>query len=119
MRLLRLRFVYGDGDAHIAEAVPMMQSFPPDGRMSVAHHADIAQAVTRLIDAPSPAHRIYNVCDDEAPTLAELFSSVGAPPPDGSNPDRARFFTGVMDGHRIRADLGFTALVPRLADPIA
>ena len=28
VRVLRLPFVYGDGDAHIAEAIPMMRSFP-------------------------------------------------------------------------------------------
>ena len=33
-RVLRLPFVYGDGDAHIAEAVPMMRGFPKDQRMS-------------------------------------------------------------------------------------
>ena len=28
VRVLRLPFVYGDGDPHIAEAVPMMSGFP-------------------------------------------------------------------------------------------
>ena len=85
VRVLRLPFVYGDGDAHIAEAIPMMRSFSSTQRMSIGHHADVAQAVARLLDAPSPAHRIYNVVDDEAPDFATLFASVGAPPPDGSN----------------------------------
>jgi UDP-glucose 4-epimerase len=80
VRVLRLPFVYGDGDPHIAEVVPMMRSFPPRQRMSIAHHADVAQAVARVLDAPSPAHRIYNVTDDEAPDLATLFASVGAEP---------------------------------------
>ena len=92
VRVLRLPFVYGDGDPHIEEAVPMMRGFPPAQRMSIGHHADVAQAVARLLDAPSPAHRIYNVVDDEAPDLATLFASVGAPPPDGSNAESARGF---------------------------
>ena len=29
VRILRLPFVYGDGDPHIAEVVPMMRGFPP------------------------------------------------------------------------------------------
>jgi nucleoside-diphosphate-sugar epimerase len=119
VRVLRLPFVYGDGDAHIAEAVPMMRAFPPTQRMSIGHHVDIAQAVALLLDAPSPAHRIYNVCDDEAPDNATLFASVGQPPPDGSEPDRARAFEAVMDGRQIRADLGFKPVFPRLADALA
>ena len=87
--------------------------------MSIGHHADIAQAVARLMDAPSPAHRIYNVVDDEAPDLATLFASVGAPPPDGADAERARAFDTLLDGRRIRADLGFKPQFPRLADAIA
>jgi UDP-glucose 4-epimerase len=65
VHVLRLPFVYGDGDPHIAEAIPMMRGFPPTRRMSIGHHADVAQAVACLLDTPSPAHRIYNVVDDE------------------------------------------------------
>lgn len=118
-RVLRLPFVYGDGDAHIAEAIPMMRGFSPAQRMSIGHHADVAQAVARLLDARSPAHRIYNVVDDEAPDLATLFASVGEPPPSGSDAERARAFDALLDGRRIRDDLGFEPLFPRLADAIA
>ena len=119
VRVLRLPFVYGDGDAHIAEAVPMMRTFPPGQRMSLGHHADIAQAVALILDAPTLAHRIYNVCDDEATDNATLFASVGQPPPDGSEPERARMFEAVMDGRRIREELGFKAAHPRLVDALA
>jgi nucleoside-diphosphate-sugar epimerase len=111
--------VYGDGDAHIEEVVPMMRGFPPSQRMSLGHHVDVAQAVARLLDARSPAHRIYNVTDDEAPDLVTLFASVGAPPPDGSNAERARAFDAIMDGSRIRDDLGFSPVFSRLADAVA
>jgi UDP-glucose 4-epimerase len=119
VRVLRLPFVYGDGDPHIEEAIPMMRGFPPAQRKSMGHHADVAQAVALLLDTPSPAHRIYNVVDDEAPDLATLFASVGAPPPDGSNAERARAFDMLLDGSRIREDLGFKPKFPRLADAIA
>jgi len=119
VRVLRLPFVYGDGDPHIAEAIPMMRGFSPTQRMSIGHHADVAQAVARLLDAPSPAHRIYNVVDDEAPDLATLFASVGAPPPDGSNAASARPFDALLDGRLILEDLGFRAQFPRLADAMA
>jgi len=119
VRVLRLPFVYGDGDAHIAESIAMMKSFSPTRRMSLGHHADIAQAVILLLDKPSPAHRIYNVADDDTPDLATVFASVGAPPPDGSNAELSRAFELVMDGSRIREDLGFKPKYPRLADAIA
>jgi UDP-glucose 4-epimerase len=119
VRVLRLPFVYGDGDPHIAEAISFMRSFPPAQRMSIGHHADVAQAVARLLDTPAPAHRIYNVVDDEAPDLATLFASVGAPPPDGSNAEGARAFDTLLDGRRIREDLGFRPKFPRLADALA
>jgi nucleoside-diphosphate-sugar epimerase len=119
VRVLRLPFVYGDGDAHIAEAAPMMRGFPATMVMSIGHHVDVAQAVARVLDAPAPAHRIYNVVDDEAPDVATLFRAVGLPPPDGTDAERARAFEAVLDGTRIREDLGFRPAFPRLADAIA
>jgi UDP-glucose 4-epimerase len=118
-RVVRLPFVYGDGDAHIAEALPMMRAFSPAQHMSLVHHVDVAQAVARLLDASAPKHRIYNVTDDEAPDLATLFAAAGAPPPEGSNPEGGRAFDALMDGRRIRADLGFKPAFPRLADAVA
>lgn len=118
VRILRLPFVYGDGDPHIQDVVPFMRTFPPAQRMSIGHHADVAQAVIRLLEAPSPAHRLYNVADDEAPELATLFASVGQPPPDGTDPERAKAFAAVMDVRRLREDLGFQPLYPRLADAV-
>lgn len=119
VRVLRLPFVYGDGDAHIAEVAPFMRGFPPLQRLSLVHHADIAQAVALLLENPSPSYRIYNVVDDEPPALATLFACVGAPPPDGSNPGQARDFDKSLDGRRIREDLGFNPQFPTLADAIA
>jgi len=119
VRVLRLPFVYGDGDPHIQEVVPMMRSFDPKQRMSIAHHADVAQAVERILDVREAAHRIYNVVDDDAPDLATLFAAVGAPPPDGANAERGRSFAIVVDGRRIREDLGFRPEFPRVSDAVA
>jgi nucleoside-diphosphate-sugar epimerase len=119
VRVLRLPFVYGDGDPHIEEVLPVMRGFLPTQRLSLGHHVDIARAVALVLETPSPAHRVYNVADDEAPDLATLFASVGAPPPDGSNADWGRAFDAILDGRRIRADLGFAPTFPRLADAIA
>lgn len=123
VRVLRLPFVYGDGDPHIAEIVPHMSAFSPTQRQSIAHHADVAQAVTRVLEALRTArglqHRVYNVVDDEAPDLAALFAAVGAPPPDGSAPERGLPFATLMSGRRLRDELGFRPIYPRLKDAIA
>lgn len=97
----------------------MMRGFDPKQRMSIAHHADVAQAVERVLDVREAAHRIYNVVDDDAPDLATLFAAVGAPPPDGADAERGRAFATVMDGRRIREDLGFRPELPRLSDAVA
>jgi UDP-glucose 4-epimerase len=97
----------------------MMRGFAPAQRMSIAHHVDVAQAVARVLDAPSLPHRIYNVADDEAPDLAALFASVGAPPPDGSDAERGRAFEALLDGALLRQDAGFAPRFPRLADALA
>lgn len=87
--------------------------------MSLGHHVDVAQAVRLVLPPASPEQRIYNVCDDEAPDLAVLFAAAGQPPPDGTEPERARTFESVMDGRRIRDELGFKPRFPRLADALA
>lgn len=119
VRVLRLPFVYGDGDPHIADVVPFMRTFPPAQRMSIAHHVDVAQAVALALEHPAPTHRVYNVADDEAPDLATLLASVGAPVPDGTTPERARAFEAVMDAARLRGDLGFRPTYPCLSDAVA
>lgn len=119
IRILRLPFVYGDGDPHINEVVPFMRGFPADMKMSVSHHADVAQAIIRMLHAKTPGYRIYNVVDDEDPDLAALFKVAGELPPDGSQAERAAIFNARMDGRRIREDLGFVPLYPRLTDAVA
>lgn len=113
--ILRLPFVYGDGDKHVEEVIPFMKGWPPTQRMSVGHHADVAQAICCTLDAPVQKHRIFNVVNDEAPDLATLYASVGAPAPDGSNAEQAKGFDSVMDGSLIKQELGFKPMYPRFA----
>jgi nucleoside-diphosphate-sugar epimerase len=96
----------------------MMRTFPSTQRISLGHHVDVAQAVHLVLAPASLANRIYNVCDDEAPDIGMLFAACGQPPPDGTEPERARPFESVMDGRRIRDELGFRPRFPRLADAL-
>jgi UDP-glucose 4-epimerase len=118
VRILRFPFVYGEGDRHIEEIAGFARGFAPDQRMSIAHHLDVAQGVIKLLEAPTPTHRIYNVVDDHAPTIAQLLAAVGQPAPDGTQAERGSAFGALMDGSRIREDLGFKPVYPRLQDAI-
>jgi UDP-glucose 4-epimerase len=119
VRILRLPFIYGDGDGHIEEVAPRMRGYSPGRLVAITHQADVAQAVGLVLNAARPSHRVYNVVDDEAPTLAALFAAVGAAPPDGSDAEDARASDVLLDGRRLREDLGFKPLYPRLQDAIA
>lgn len=118
VRVLRFPFVYGDGDRHIEEIAAFARGFAPDQRMSIAHHQDIAQSVIRLLEAAAPGHRLYNVVDDHAPTFSELMAAVGQPAPDGTQAERGAAFGALMDGSRLRQELGFAPVYPRLQDAV-
>ena len=74
---LRLAFVYGEGDPHIADWLPRAAGWAAHQRLPMVHHADVAQAVIRAIRTPGIAGRVYNVGDDAALTAAELFALAG------------------------------------------
>jgi nucleoside-diphosphate-sugar epimerase len=77
--ILRLPFVYGDGDEHLA-AVPRViarMKWHPARAFSLAHQRDVARAfelaLTGVMDG-----RIVNIVDDAPTTLYEMASIVGA-----------------------------------------
>jgi UDP-glucose 4-epimerase len=77
--VLRLPFVYGDGDGHL-ESVPAQLSalnWHPARKMSLIHHRDIATAfqlaLTGVMDG-----RVVNIADDAPTTLYEIAQIVGA-----------------------------------------
>ena len=77
--ILRLPFVYGDGDEHLA-AVPRviaMMKWHPARSFSLAHQRDVAKAfelaLTGVMDG-----RIVNIVDDAPTTLYEMASIAGA-----------------------------------------
>ncbi len=57
--VLRLAFVYADGDPHLAEAIPFWRKFLPGERIHLVHHADVAQAFGRALEAPYRRERIF------------------------------------------------------------
>src|SRR5215212_1329650 len=58
LSILRLAFVYGDGDPHLREAINLTRSWPPTKRMQIVHHADVAQAIMLSLEKPQAGGQI-------------------------------------------------------------
>jgi nucleoside-diphosphate-sugar epimerase len=113
VRILRLGFVYGEGDPHMRESLPLLSEWHPAKRLHMVHHADVAQALLRAIAIPGIDGQIYNVADDAPMSLAELRHLNGLPE-DASNAD-ASFknpWELILDTLRIRDELGFRPIYP-------
>ncbi len=115
-RILRLGFVYGDGDPHIKEIIPRLKRSKSHSgsRMHMVHHLDVAQALILLLHTDGLNGEIFNVADDAPVSLYELADSLGQAsdtfdPAEGPliNP-----FEGIMDISKLRNKTGFRPLVP-------
>jgi UDP-glucose 4-epimerase len=109
--ILRLPFVYGDGDGHLAAVPALVARFKwhPARTFSLGHQRDVARAfelgLTGAMDG-----RIVNIVDDAPTTAYEIASLVGSPIEPSAEPLTDPWM-GRMDGSRSRA-LGFHPTVP-------
>ncbi|MBT9333352.1 NAD-dependent epimerase/dehydratase family protein [Paracidobacterium acidisoli] len=109
--ILRLGFVYGDGDGHLA-AVPALATrfkWHPARTFSLVHQRDVARVVELALTGVMDG-RIVNICDDAPTTLYEMASLVGSPVEPSAEP-LTNPWMGRMDGSRLRG-LGFQLTVP-------
>jgi UDP-glucose 4-epimerase len=111
--VLRLPFVYGEGDGHLASIRTLAAQFGlhPAQSYAVAHHRDIAAAV-RLALAGVMDGRIVNVTDGTPVTVFEMARLAGHPI-EGSAEPLVNPWSGHLDGTLIR-ELGFTPSVPTI-----
>lgn len=111
--ILRLGFVYGEGDRHVWEMMPHVAGWNPGRRMHSVHHADVGQAVIRALFRGTRVGKVYNIADDAPITLLELTRLAHEPEP---SPERFTLpfdpWEGLMDGRRAREELGFRPLYP-------
>ena len=114
VHVLRLAFVYGDGDSHLAEALPFWRKMEAGERIQLVHHADVAQAFVRALGEPGArTGRIYNVADDAPTTVGEILQTLGEEPsPEAAAPAGA--WGAIADTTRIRAELNFRPSIPTL-----
>jgi len=112
--VVRLAFVYGDGDPHILDWLPRAAAWAAHQRLTMVHHADVAQTVARVISTAGLEGRAYNLADDAPMTAWDLHALHGrrmdlSDTADRTVPDP---WFGVADTSRIRAELGFRPLFP-------
>ncbi|MBI1881722.1 MAG: NAD(P)-dependent oxidoreductase [Chloroflexi bacterium] len=113
LRIMRLAFVYGEGDSHLADIVGWLRAWNPAKRLHMVHHADVAQALVLAIDTPGIDGRIYNVADDEPVPAAEILRFLNEPASQAAEaPPLDDPWEGIVDTARIRNELGFRPSYP-------
>jgi nucleoside-diphosphate-sugar epimerase len=111
--ILRLPFVYGDGDGHLASMPTLASRFGlhPAHTYSVMHHRDVA-AIVRLALSGTMDNRIVNATDDAPVTVYEMTKLAGDPIEESAEP-LANPWSGRMDASLSR-ELGFVPTVPTI-----
>ena len=118
--ILRLAFVYGEGDPHLGEALNLMRTWPSAKRVHMVHHADVAQAITLTLDKTETNEKLYNVADDEPVPISEIRRLNGAIDPNETNNITLDDpWEGIVDTSRIKNELGFHPVYPSLSIAIA
>jgi nucleoside-diphosphate-sugar epimerase len=113
LRIVRLAFVYGEGDPHLAESLRWAASWPAHQRLHLVHHADVAQGLLRALRTEGIDGATFNIADDAPVTAAELHALNGVPLPDGAA-DRplADPWAGIVDTGAARRALGLRPIYP-------
>jgi nucleoside-diphosphate-sugar epimerase len=111
--ILRLPFVYGDGDGHLAmiPEVATRYGLHPAHTYSVAHHRDVMTAVGLALTGALDG-RIVNIADDRPVTVLEMAELIGDPL-EGSAAPLADPWSGRMDPS-LAHELGFSPTVPTI-----
>jgi nucleoside-diphosphate-sugar epimerase len=77
LRILRLAFVYGEGDPHLAESLLWARTWAAHQRLALVHHADVGQSLIRALRADGIDGMTFNVADDAPVTAFELHALNG------------------------------------------
>ncbi|RBQ19195.1 NAD(P)-dependent oxidoreductase [Spongiactinospora rosea] len=113
VRIVRLAFVYGEGDPHLAESLAWASDWPAHKRLHLVHHADVGQALIRALQADGVDGRTYNVADDAPVTHLELRRLNGEPAAEAAaDQGEADPWEGIVDTAKIRRELGFRPIYP-------
>jgi nucleoside-diphosphate-sugar epimerase len=113
LRVVRLAFVYGEGDPHLGESLRWATTWPAHQRLHLVHHADVRQALIRALRSPGIDGMTFNAADDAPVTAAELHALNGEPlPEDAATRPLDDPWAGIVDTTAARATLGFRPIFP-------
>ncbi|MHA6764607.1 NAD-dependent epimerase/dehydratase family protein [Streptacidiphilus sp. PAMC 29251] len=111
--IVRLAYVYGEGDPHLREALPRTADWAAHRKLPLVHHADVAQALFRALRTPGVEGRIYNASDDAPASAHDIHRLAGLTLPDPAgqlqDPDP---WSGIADNLPLREELGWRPLYP-------
>ena len=111
--IVRLSFVYGDGDPHLRDAALFAAEWAAHRRMPVVHHADAARALLRALRAPGVAGRIFHAADDAPLSTLDLFRLAGLRLPESAFTREVKHpWEGFVDTLPLRDELGWSPLHP-------
>ena len=109
--ILRLGFVYGDGDEHLA-SIPRLapaHKLHPAQTFSMIHQRDVAEAMKLALKGGMDGE-VVNVTDDAPTSVYEMARVIGATVEPSSAP-LPNPWMGRMDGAKLRG-LGFRPTIP-------
>jgi nucleoside-diphosphate-sugar epimerase len=113
VRVLRIAFVYGDDDPHLAESLMWAREWAAHKRLHMVHHADVAQALIRGLRGEGIDGQAFNVADDAPVTALELHQLNGErPAADAAHRALDDPWEGIVDTAKIREQLGFRPIYP-------
>jgi nucleoside-diphosphate-sugar epimerase len=115
LRVVRLAFVYGEGDPHLQEGLQWFRRWNPEQRMLLLHHADASQALMLAADADGSDGRIYNAADDGPVAAGGIMKLYGESAEEGAA-ERALdpAWLQLVDTGKIKRELGFAPIYPTL-----
>jgi nucleoside-diphosphate-sugar epimerase len=112
-RIVRLAFVYGEGDPHLAESMMWARNWPAHQRLHLVHHADVAQGLLRALRTDGIDGATFNIADDAPVTAAELHTLNGEPlPADAAGRELMDPWHGIVDTGAARRVLGWRPIYP-------
>jgi len=112
-RIVRLAFVYGEGDPHLAESMMWARNWPAHQRLQLVHHADVAQGLIRALRTDGIDGAIFNIADDAPVTAAELHAlNSEALAADAADRPLEDPWAGIVDTGAARRVLGWRPIYP-------
>lgn len=114
LRIVRLAFVYGEGDPHLKNALRWAASWPSHQRLHLVHHADASQGLHLALHTEGVDGGVYNIADDAPVTAWELHAVNGERYPVSNPQELADPWAGIASTARARRELGYRPIYPTL-----